>query len=134
MKKGLLRKVAERALSEGGGGRGDINIILADDPLLQELNREYRKVDAPTDVLSFAYNEEEMLGEVVISLDACLRQAKEKGHSWIKELMILVAHGVLHLLGWEDETEEGWRKMCELQERIVEEVERSVNSDAEKEP
>ncbi len=130
----MLRKVAERALSEGGGGRRDINIILADDTLLQELNKEYRKVDAPTDVLSFAYNEKEMLGEVIISLDACFRQAKEKGHSWMKELMILVAHGVLHLLGQEDETEEGWKKMCELQERIVEEVERSVNSNAEKEP
>lgn len=70
-------------------------------------------------MLSFAYQEKDLLGEVIISLDFCERQAKEKGHSFERELATLVVHGVLHLLGWDDEDEEGWRKMVEMQEEIV---------------
>lgn len=74
-------------------------------------------------MLSFPYEEEDLLGEVIISLDTCKRQAEEKGHSFGRELAILIVHGVLHLLGWDDEDEEGWRRMMEMQEKIVSEIE-----------
>jgi len=90
---------------------------------VQELNRRYRGKDAPTDVLAFPYEEEDLWGEVVISLDTCRRQAEEMGHSLERELSILIIHGVLHLLGYDDETEEGWREMMRLQEEVLRRLE-----------
>ena len=81
---------------------------MVDDKYIQELNRQYRNVDAPTDVLSFAmreraagednidFCEEELLGDVVISLERATMQAAEYGHSIEREVGFLVVHGVLH--------------------------------------
>jgi probable rRNA maturation factor len=103
----------------------DVGVVLADDALLRELNRTYRGLDRPTDVLSFPDGEAGpdgriVLGEIVISLDAARRQAKELGHGEARELEELVLHGTLHLLGHDHENDGG--EMDALELRLREEL------------
>ncbi len=88
----------------------EISIVIARDPLLHHLNKEYRNKDKPTDVLSFSAEEGEsisiphrVLGDLVISYDRVLIQAKKYKHSPQRELTRLLVHGVLHLLGFDHE-------------------------------
>jgi len=90
----------------------DLSIVLADDEQLQDLNREFRDIDAPTDVLSFPASESDpetghrYLGDIIISVQRAEEQAAAGGHAVEAELQLLVVHGVLHLLG-HDHAEEG---------------------------
>ena len=107
----VLGKTAELyGLSEGV----EVGVTFLDDATIQELNRDYRDKDRPTDVLSFALNEgdepeivdapeEELLGDILISLETTARQAEEYGHSLERELAYLTVHGMLHLLGYDHE-------------------------------
>ena len=102
-----------------------MSVLLIDDPQIHDMNREYRGYDKPTDVLSFALNDTiegvppspklpgmpVSLGDVVISVETAERQAKTHGISLNAELALLGVHGVLHLLGYEDETVEGSAEM-----------------------
>ncbi len=103
--------------------KSEISILFVDDDEIQVLNRDYRGKDKPTDVLSFPQieigkgigrgkGEKNMreyslpipvLGDVVISLETAKRQAKERGHPFIREVLILLTHGILHLLGYDHE-------------------------------
>ena len=91
-----------------------LSVFISDDAELQRLNREYRQIDQPTDVLSFASEDEDVgfvqpeemprfLGDLAISYQRVLAQAAEYGHSPARELAFLTAHGVLHLLGYDHE-------------------------------
>ncbi|TGK51990.1 rRNA maturation RNase YbeY [Leptospira kanakyensis] len=90
----------------------ELSILLVNDELMQEINLERRGYDKTTDVLSFPlYSDSppipfQILGEVVISMDTCRRQAKEIGHSIIDEFYRLLVHGILHLFGYDHETNE----------------------------
>lgn len=94
----------------------DVSVLLTRDPQIHELNRTYRGKDQPTDVLSFALEEEStvmlppgfarQLGEVVLSLDTIARQACDHGRHYSQELSWALCHGVLHLLGYDHETDE----------------------------
>lgn len=98
-------------------GSLEVSVLITDDAELHELNREYRGVDAPTDVLSFADEEDEpegatfvrppelprYLGDIAISYERVLAQAAEYGHTPARELAYLTAHGMLHLLGYDHE-------------------------------
>lgn len=107
----LVRRVVEKALAEEIPGEdAEVSVALVDDQYIRELNHRYRQIDAPTDVLSFAMEEGEeladagegrILGDIVISLPAAVRQAAEYGHSLERELGFLAVHGVLHLLGYD---------------------------------
>ena len=113
-----LRTVVLGVLARMGVEDADVGIVLGDDALLAGLNREYRGIDRPTDVLSFPDGtrlpgRRTALGEIVISLDTARRQARELGHGEIRELEELVIHGVLHLLGYDHETDGG--RMDELE-------------------
>lgn len=92
----------------------EVTIVLSDDREIQELNREYRDMDSPTDVLSFAYHEdnpwepgyeepflEDALGDIIISLERAKSQGEEYGHSIERELGFLLVHGLYHLLGYD---------------------------------
>ncbi|MDX2166655.1 MAG: rRNA maturation RNase YbeY [Deltaproteobacteria bacterium] len=88
----------------------ELSVALIGDAEMHALNRDYRGKDRPTDVLAFALREGEdahlhadMLGDVVISLDTAARQARERGHSTADEVRFLLAHGILHLLGYDHE-------------------------------
>ncbi len=120
--------IAQILLNEGLNGIWEIGIRITDDAELQELNRAYRGIDAPTDVLSFGeYEDDEFtapeaagearyLGDLAISFDRVMAQAIEYGHSVRRELCYLVAHGTLHLLGYDHETEEERAAMREREE------------------
>lgn len=87
----------------------DLELIIVDDETIRELNKEHRELDKATDVLSFPIDDPNgrFLGSVVISIDTAQRVAKELGHDEKLELRLLFLHGVLHLLGFDHETDTG---------------------------
>lgn len=108
------RAVRETLCTEGVIGPIEVGVLIADDARLHALNRDYRGIDAPTDVLSFGddgatgpfVSQPEgprYLGDIAISLDRVLAQASEYGHSPARELAYLAVHGALHLLGYDHE-------------------------------
>jgi probable rRNA maturation factor len=123
-----LRRIAERArrmLTALALDSSELSVVLCDDATIHALNRDFRKKDRPTDVLAFSMHEGEhaehagaMLGDVVISLDTAARQAREKKVSFDREVTMLLAHGLLHLCGYDhrDRTEERrmWARMDAL--------------------
>jgi len=107
-----IADIARRALKAMEDGHVSVSLILTDDKTIHEINRDYRKKDRPTDVISFAYRENpfpgieeecEELGDIYISLDTALRQAVDYGVSPHDEMKRLVIHGILHLLGFDHE-------------------------------
>jgi probable rRNA maturation factor len=109
----LLVRVLEGESVEDGAG---LTIEIADDELLHELNREHRGVDGPTDVLSFAAEEGEAfpgapdqpryLGDIAVSVETVRRNAADAGLTTAQEIDHVLVHGVLHLLGWDHESDE----------------------------
>jgi len=94
------------------GLRGEVSVLLAGDATIRTLNRDYRKKDKATDVLSFPVDEfhseaAKQAGDLAISLDTAQRQADEHGHSLQIEVKILMLHGLLHLAGYNRETDKG---------------------------
>ncbi|MBM4367891.1 MAG: rRNA maturation RNase YbeY [Deltaproteobacteria bacterium] len=98
-----LKADATRLLALLGRPRAELSVLLCDDAFIAELNRQYRQKEGPTDVLSFAMDDERVLGDVVISLDTARRQAEAIGHALDDELRVLLVHGCLHLLGHDHE-------------------------------
>ena len=96
--------------------RGSITVAVVPDARVRALNRQYRRKDQPTDVLSFASNGPGFLGDVVIAAGVARRQAREAGHSLQTELRVLALHGLLHLLGYDHETDTG--QMSRLERRL----------------
>jgi probable rRNA maturation factor len=87
---------------------GEVTLVLAGDGTLRRLNREYRRRDRPTDVLSFTGSGgREGLGDIVISVKTAERNARGEGRRLAQELDILALHGFLHLLGYDHETDDG---------------------------
>jgi probable rRNA maturation factor len=96
--------------------RGSVTIAIVPDDRVQSLNRRFRRMDKPTDVLSFPAGERGYLGDVVIAAGVAARQAREAGHSLQTELRILALHGLLHLLGYDHETDDG--RMAKVERRL----------------
>jgi probable rRNA maturation factor len=105
-----LRRVAP------AGARGAVTIAIVPDARVRALNRQYRKKDAATDVLSFPAGERGYLGDVVIAAGVARRQAKAAGHSLQTELRVLTLHGLLHLLGYDHEHDNG--RMLRFERRL----------------
>jgi probable rRNA maturation factor len=107
---------------------GDLTIVLTDDVQLQELNREYLGIDAPTDVLSFPASETDpetarrYLGDILISVPRAGEQARAAGHALDAEFQLLTVHGTLHLLGFDHADAEEKARMWEVQTEILEEL------------
>jgi len=117
----VIAKRAERMLQALRMEEAELSVLLCDDATIHELNRDYRGKDRPTDVLAFAMNEGEggglhphLLGDVVISIDTTRRQARERGATIVAEATFLLAHGLLHLLGYDHRTEDELRVMMAL--------------------
>lgn len=128
-----LRNVARRTLQHQRQPRGlELSLVLTNDETISQLNRQYRQVDGPTDVLAFPSHEGEPfvlpssarrhLGDVIISLETAERQASEQHHATMRELALLIVHGCLHLLGYDHAIPEDEKAMWALQEEILRDI------------
>ncbi|RME58721.1 MAG: rRNA maturation RNase YbeY [Caldilineae bacterium] len=131
----LLTRAARAALAWAGVGRASLAIVVTDDEQVRALNRDYRGVDAATDVLSFAAQEgdslpgvlppelaaelQENLGDIFIAYPYASTQAERYGHSMAAELQLLVVHGCLHLLGYDHDTPARQAEMWAAQAAIL---------------
>lgn len=119
-----LHCAARLILQEHNLEQGEVNIVLAGNRCLQQLNRQYRGKDTPTDVLSFSMieagrtgrfalpaEEQLVVGDVYISLDKAEEQAQEAGHSAHREILILAVHGLLHLAGYDHGNRHDYERM-----------------------
>jgi probable rRNA maturation factor len=128
-----IARRAARILEQLDVEGAELSVVLCDDAFIRELNREYRGIDRPTDVLSFPQDEADqpaagarMLGDVVISLDTAARQAKERRSGTADEVTALLVHGVLHLLGWDHETPADAQAMAGRAEAIERAISRRI--------
>jgi len=102
-----------------------LSLLITTNEQIQEINYEYRQKDAPTDVISFAYNETEnfgavnMLGDIVISIERVKEQSSEYGHSDEREFYYVLCHGMLHLLGYDHIEEQDKVVMRKREEEIL---------------
>lgn len=109
-----------------GYSDAECNVLVVSDKRIAELNRMFRQVARPTDVLAFSMREgpgsewfPQLLGDVVISAERAACQALEEGHSLQEELCFLLVHGLLHLVGWDDSTDAKRKKMLRAQKEIL---------------
>ena len=122
-----LYEVLDYTLEHEKATNGIFSIIFVNDEEIQQINREYRGIDRITDVISFAfednqdlmYNDIRMLGDIYICIPQMKRQAVDYGHSEKRELSFLAVHGLLHLLGYDHMKKEDEIKMFSLQELIL---------------
>ncbi len=103
----------------------EVSFLLTDDARIHELNKVYRHKDKPTDVLAFAMREGEhgalagdVLGDVIVSIPTARRQASERDAALVDEVTMLLAHGLLHLLGWDHDTPSKDRRMRAETDRL----------------
>jgi|YelNatPaOPRAMG01_1025707.scaffolds.fasta_scaffold232790_1 probable rRNA maturation factor len=126
----LLRQaVAATVQHQGLQEDTEVTLVITDDEGIRTLNFEFRDLDMPTDVLAFPGTLDEnfvtpegysgYLGDVVISYPRAEEQAHLAGHPVERELQLLTIHGVLHLMGFDDADEAGWRRMMEVQDEIL---------------
>lgn len=110
-----------------------VSITFTDNEHIHAINRDYRGIDSPTDVISFALNEQldeepevaeeapvDVLGDIIISLERAEEQAEEYGHSFAREVAFLTVHGMLHLLGYDHMEEEERREMRREEDYVME--------------
>lgn len=127
----LLKEILRAADIVGeiyGVENSELSITLTDDKNIHALNKKYRGIDRATDVLSFAFRESdepevigadfEILGDVIISLECAKFQAEEFGHSFLREIIFLEVHGLLHLLGY-DHIEDDERLEMETEQKFI---------------
>ncbi|NUI58582.1 rRNA maturation RNase YbeY [Bacillus amyloliquefaciens] len=127
----LLQFAAEK---EGVQDQAEVSVTIVTNEEIREINRDYRGKDTPTDVISFALEEEgedeveivgadmpPVLGDIIISADRTKEQAEEYGHSFMRELGFLAVHGFLHLLGYDHMTKEEEVEMFSKQKDLLDE-------------
>lgn len=107
----------------------EVNFMLVDLQTIHDYNLKYRKIDRPTDVISFAYIDSEEnrvlpkeLGDILICIDKVKEQAIEYGHSELREFAFLVTHGMLHILGYDHQTVDEETEMFAIQNQILEKL------------
>ncbi|NPA16156.1 MAG: rRNA maturation RNase YbeY [Aquificae bacterium] len=127
--KKFVKETAERILKELGLDGCELSITLTDNDTIRRINREWRGKDRPTDVLSFPIDEKppvyryRVLGDVVISLPYAKKQAEEIGIPYRDEIVRLLTHGILHLLGYDHEVcPAEAKRMFALQDKIFEKI------------
>lgn len=130
MNRRRLRSTATRVLrAESCAANTEVSILLTDNEQIAQLNKDYRDIAGPTDVLSFSQHEgedgfeaagdENLLGDVVISVEMAQKQADERGGTLEDELDLLLAHGLLHLLGYDHAEPAEAERMFALQKQLL---------------
>jgi probable rRNA maturation factor len=140
----LQRMMEKTLVAENVPPNIEISLLITGQERIQELNREYRGQDKPTDVLSFSMSEQKdeeeeepvafigppdgliHLGEIIISYPQAVLQAAERGHSVKKELAVLIVHGILHVLGYDHEKPEMEPAMTAREKEILSELEKEI--------
>lgn len=116
---------AKKVLREISEDPHEISIVFCNNQFIKNLNRDYRGKDEPTDVLSFAQYEGDSIngrgpaGDIVISLDAAVENAREFDVNEEEEIKRLIVHGIMHLLGWDHSDNSPEQDMLKLQERVL---------------
>ncbi|MDQ0111707.1 rRNA maturation RNase YbeY [Paenibacillus harenae] len=140
---GRLEQLLRIAGEKEGIADGEVTLTFTDDEEIHKLNLEYRNIDRPTDVLSFAMQDDGveelniifevetedeidpisgMLGDIIISAETAVRQSEEYGHSLEREIGFLFVHGFLHLIGYDHQDEAGEAEMTAKQEAVLQEA------------
>ena len=125
-----IRRAAQRILTELGLPDAEVSLLLVNDAQIQALNRRYLRLDKPTNVLAFSMREGEfptlhshLLGDLVISVETARRQMKRFGLDEMKMVILLMVHGILHLVGYEHEgTRKGAREMTLKQKELFQAI------------
>ena len=129
-----VRAVGDRMLAHLSLMNAELSVLLSNDALIAELNEKHRNLAKPTDVLAFPMDASApehpeagpVLGDVVVSLDTAARQAKKKRHPLLEEVTHLLAHGLLHLIGYDHRTSTERRQMDALTKQLVDAATRSA--------
>ena len=123
-----LHSLLEDFCKREGLNNTEFNIIIVNEDKIHEINKTYRGIDRPTDVISFALEDDDtvispkdirILGDIYICLDKVHSQSKEYGHSFEREFTFLAIHGLLHLLGYDHMNEKDEEKMFSKQEEVL---------------
>ena len=125
-----VEMVLKKAIEIEKLGVVNFNVIIVDNEYIHKLNKEYRGIDRPTDVISFAledtddikYDDFRLLGDIYISIDKAESQAEEYDHSLKREICFLAVHGLLHLLGYDHMEKKDEEVMFAKQEVILNEA------------
>ncbi|MFI3260148.1 MAG: rRNA maturation RNase YbeY [bacterium] len=123
----IINKIIKKVLKKEKVKKALFTIIFVDDTEIQRINKEYRNKDSVTDVISFALNDNNdnfkskinVLGDIYISIPKMQAQAKEYGHTEVRELSFLIVHGLLHLLGYDHIEKEDEIEMFRKQEEVL---------------
>lgn len=127
-----IKKVLECAIKKEELEQVEFNVILVDNAYIHTLNKEYRKIDRETDVITFALEDDKILvnasdsrilGDIYISIEKAREQAAEYHHSFKREIVFLAVHGFYHLLGYDHQNVEDEKVMFEKQEAVLNECE-----------
>ncbi|MDR2104966.1 MAG: rRNA maturation RNase YbeY [Deferribacteraceae bacterium] len=118
---GFFLSIVQAAAEEGVdfSDAAELSLVLSTDEFIRKLNLDFRGLDAPTDVLSFPQEDDELLGDIVISLETAERKAVEIGCPLREEAAFLFIHGLLHLKGYDHSSEKEEAEMFSLQERCL---------------
>lgn len=139
----MFEMLLNEAAQHEGLSAGEVTLTLVDNEQIHDINKQYRNIDRPTDVISFALNDDVedemeiifevedeseldpisgMLGDIIISIERAEEQRQEYGHSLERELGFLFVHGFLHLLGYDHDNDEAEKEMFGKQELILQKV------------
>lgn len=115
----FIERAVDKTLKNFKVKKANINIILTDYNSVKELNKKFLKHNYETDVLAFLLDDEELEGEIYISIETAEKQAKEYKVSLTNELSRLAIHGTLHLIGYKDKTEQEKAEMHKIEDEIL---------------
>ena len=115
----LVKRITEKFLEYYKIKNKEVSIAFVGDKIIRKLNKKYRHIDKVTDVLSFADDEAGSLGELIIDYAQIKRQARKFSKNIRGELIFILVHGLLHLLGYEDRTDKGAREMETLNKKFI---------------
>ena len=127
----ILKPLLTYALEVENVDNLEFNVIIINNEEIHKINKEYRGIDRPTDVISFALedykdikyeNDYRVLGDIYISIDKVKEQAKEYGHSFERELSYMVVHGFYHLMGYDHMKEDEKNIMRQKEENVLEKL------------
>lgn len=121
---GRIKKITEQFLADQNLNKFEVSLAFISDQEMEKINQTYRGATGPTDVLSFSSTEEEkekenFLGEILLDWEQIKRQARELGKPKEEELIFILIHGLLHLLGYNDESKEEKENMLKLGQEII---------------